>query len=62
MKQFDLKLYSFNEVEPITLEDVKGGTASEEECCKINNVCNVNTCSSDCRDNCSTDLRGPIDY
>lgn len=41
MKQFELKVYSFEEVEPVSLEDVKGGFLGI--CCIVNNHCNKNT-------------------
>lgn len=41
MKKFDLKIYSFNEVEPISLEEIKGGDKNPD-CCNQNNNCNIN--------------------
>jgi hypothetical protein len=41
MKKFDLTVYSFNEVEPVSLEDVKGGFLGI--CCIVNHQCNKNT-------------------
>lgn len=41
MKKFDLTVYSFNEVEPVSLEDVKGGFLGI--CCIVNHHCNKNT-------------------
>ncbi len=40
MKKFDLTVYSFNEVEPVSLEDVKGGFLGF--CCWKNTACNKN--------------------
>lgn len=45
MKKFDLTVYSFNEVEPISLEDVKGGFLGI--CCIVNHHCNKNTKSAE---------------
>lgn len=45
MKKFDLTVYSFNEVEPISLEDVKGGFLGL--CCIVNHHCNKNTKSAE---------------
>ena len=45
MKKFDLTVYSFNEVEPVSLEDVKGGFLGL--CCIINHSCNKNAQSEE---------------
>lgn len=41
MKKLDFTVYSFEEVEPVSLEDVKGGFLGI--CCFINHHCNKNT-------------------
>ena len=45
MKKFDLTVYSFNEVEPVSLEDVKGGFLGL--CWIINHSCNKNAQSEE---------------
>lgn len=43
MKKFKMKEYSFNDVKPISLDEIKGGTAAA--CCTTNSGCNENTSS-----------------
>lgn len=41
MEKFGMKVHSFNELEPVSLDDVKGG--ANAPCCKLNFSCNQNT-------------------
>lgn len=41
MENFGMKVHSFNELEPVSLDEVKGG--ENDPCCKTNYSCNVNT-------------------
>lgn len=41
MKKFDMTIFSFNEVEPVSLENIKGGSTGE--CCEVNYGCYKNT-------------------
>lgn len=41
MEKFGMKVHSFNELEPVSLDEVKGG--ENDPCCKTNYSCNVNT-------------------
>lgn len=43
-----LKIYSLNEVKPVTLDDVRGGADNINGCCVLNFACDCNT---DCQDN-----------
>ncbi len=41
MSKYNLTIYSYDEVEPISLEEVKGG-AFLGFCCIVNSACNKN--------------------
>lgn len=57
MKKFDLKVYSFNEVEPVSLEDIKGGFLGL--CCWKNTACNKNTKDETITEDSSDDQSNP---
>lgn len=46
MKELFKTIYSYDEVEPISLDEVKGGN-NDKKCCNNNSACNVNAGSDD---------------
>lgn len=42
MEKFAFKVYSLKEVEPISMEDIRGGAGDDKKCCEKNTACNVN--------------------
>lgn len=45
MEKFGMKVHSFNEMEPVSLDDIKGG--ANDSCCTVNFSCNKNTPQKD---------------